>query len=248
MIHRIIAFLFIYFTIGLINAQTSGVCTITTTTSQAGGIYAPRNIVAIWIEDGAGNYVKTLLAYAQTYITHLNIWEAATTAAGSKFNIVDAKTGATRTNHGTHTCVWNGKNFNGILVADGTYKVFMELTDKNATGNYSSFPFTKGVGPVLLTPTNQPSFSSISINWVPGTAFISDTNLKENYTLFPNPTSGSFTINGCNIKEVEVRDVAGRLVYKSNLTYIDISNQPKGIYLIKVTTDNITMCRKIIKL
>jgi len=66
-------------------AQILGTLTVSTTTSNAGGNYAPRNIVAVWIEDEQGNWVKTLLAYAATRKTHLNTWEASTTAAGSPF-------------------------------------------------------------------------------------------------------------------------------------------------------------------
>jgi nitronate monooxygenase len=56
-------------------------------------------VVAIWVEDNQGNFVKTLLAYAQNRKTHLNTWEASTTAAGIPFNTVDAITGATKTSH-----------------------------------------------------------------------------------------------------------------------------------------------------
>jgi hypothetical protein len=127
----------ILLTVSWINAQTDGVLNVTATTSSAGGNYAPKNIVAIWIEDDQGNFVKTLLAYAQNRKTHLNTWEASTTAAGSPFNTVDAITGATKTSHGTRTCSWNATDINGAIMPDGTYKVWFELTDKNSTGNFS---------------------------------------------------------------------------------------------------------------
>jgi hypothetical protein len=54
-------------------AQTTGDLVVTTTTtSEAGGNYAPRNIVAIWIENDQGEFVKTLLAFAQNRKSHLN--------------------------------------------------------------------------------------------------------------------------------------------------------------------------------
>ncbi len=149
----------------VLNAQTSGTLTVTATTSIAGGNYAPKNIIAVWIEDDAGNFVKTLLAYAQTRITHLNTWQASTNAAGSEFNVVDAITGATRSSHSTRTSYWNGTDVDGIIVPDGTYYVWMELTDKNSTGNYSSFQFEKSETSFLITPTNVPSFASIEISW-----------------------------------------------------------------------------------
>jgi len=126
-----------------ISAQTTGKLDVSVTTSATGGNYAPRNIVAIWIEDESGNFVKTLLAYAEKRIQHLNTWEKATSAKGSMYNRTDAITGATQSSHGTRTCSWNGTDYNKNLVADGKYYVCMELTDKNATGNFSKFELQK---------------------------------------------------------------------------------------------------------
>jgi hypothetical protein len=244
----ILTSLFVLQAVFWINAQTDGTLTVTATTSSAGGNFAPKNIVAVWIEDDQGNFVKTLLAYAQNRKTHLNTWEASTTAAGSPFNTVDAITGATQTSHATRTCTWNGTDVNGTLVADGTYKVRMELTDKNSTGNYSSFNFTKDTNPISLTPSNVPSFSSISINWEPVLTFIGDNAFGESYKMHPNPTSGIFSITGDNILEVEIRNVFGAFIYHNTSPVIDISNQPNGIYLVKIKTGQGTVTKKIIKL
>lgn len=147
--------------------QTSGELSVNVSTSQFGGRYAPRHIVAIWVEDESGNFVKTLVAYAQRYITHLNTWEASTNNAGSMYDRTDATTGATRNTHSPISTLWDGTNFTGSDVPDGNYRVCMELTDQNATGNYSYFNFTKGVVRQELFPANVPSFSSISIIWAP---------------------------------------------------------------------------------
>ena len=229
-----------------VNAQTSGEVSVEVSTSSTGGNFAPKNIMAIWIEDDAGNFVKTLLAYAQTRITHLNIWQATTSEAGTEFNTVDAITGATRSSHATRACSWDGTDFNGILVADGVYSVRMELTDKNSTGNHSSFPFTKGTEPENLIPDNEPSFSSISIDWLPSSTSIAKNNNPENYKVFPNPSSGKFTISGKNINEVEIRNVNGEMVYRNGPYPLNISEQPKGVYLLKITTDKGLVFKKII--
>ena len=230
-----------------IYAQTEGTLTVTAATSSAGGNYAPKNIVAIWIEDQQGNFVKTLLAYAQNRKTHLNTWEASTTAAGSPFNTIDAITGATKTSHATRTCTWNGTDVNGNLVTDGSYKIRMELTDKNSTGNYSTFTFTKDTNPENQTPGNVPSFSSISINWEPVITSVKDNYLEKNYHIYPNPSSGICRITGENISEIQVSNVAGRLIYNGNDAVVDISNQPDGIYLVKIMTDRGMVTKKILK-
>jgi hypothetical protein len=240
-------FLFIFLFGITLNAQTSGELTVTTSTSLTGGNFAPRNIVAIWVEDDAGNFIKTLLAYAQQRKTHLNTWQATTTEAGSPFNIVDAISGPTRTSHATRTCTWDCTDFEGNTAIDGTYNVWMELTDKNATGNFNSFTFTKGPEPESLTPSDVPSFASISIDWVPVITDIADNKIQEDFTIFPNPTSGRFEISGNEINEIEIRNLLGDMIYKGNSTQINISEEPKGIYLVKITSGKETKTTKIIK-
>ncbi len=232
-------------------SQTPGTLNVTTATSNAGGGYNPKNIVAIWIEDANGNFVKTLLVYAQTQKTYLNIWQASTTAAGSAYNSVDAITGATKTSHATRTCTWNGKNYSGAVVPDGTYKVRMELTDKNATGNYSSFTFTKGTTAQTLNPANVPSFSSISIAWTPDLTAVPENTAMTDYTLFPNPTDGIFKISGNSFQEVEIMSITGVLIRKEknniNTIQYDITDLPKGIYFIRIKTPKGYVTKKLFK-
>lgn len=239
--------MFVFVIVIMLNGQTNGVLTVSTTTSSTGGTYAPKNIVAIWIENNTGNFVKTLLCYAQTRITHLNTWEASTTAAGSTYNTLDAITGATQSNHATRTCSWNGKDFNGNVVSDGTYRLRIELTDKNSTGNISTFSFIKGINTDNQTPSNVPSFSSISIKWAPSISNLNEIVSDENFKIFPNPTTDKFKIIGNNIIEVEIRNIFGELIDLNSSPLVDLSNQPKGIYLIKVKTDKAIITKKIIK-
>ncbi len=235
-------------TIGLFaQAQTSGDLSVSVSTSNAGGNYAPRNIVAVWVEDSNGDFVKTLLSYAQTFKHHLNNWEASTTAAGSVYNTVDAITGATKTSHATRTCTWDGTDLNGTLVADGAYKLCMELTDKNSTGNYSLYDFTKGANVENQTPGNQPSFSSVSIVWTPAANSIATVNSKESFFVFPNPTKGVVNIAGENIENIEISNITGQQIYMGNNTSLDISDQPNGLYLIKIKSDEGSITKKVMK-
>jgi hypothetical protein len=229
-------------------AQTNGTLSVSVTTSSTGGNYAPRNIVAIWIEDNSGKFVKTLLAYANTRKTHLNTWEASTTTAGNAFNTIDAISGPTQSSHGTRTCQWNGKDYSGKLMTDGDYKVKMELTDKNATGNTASFTFTKGPNAQKLTPANVPSFSSISINWSSSTTGINpEITASNTIVVYPNPGTGQFTVLGENIKSIEVKDLSGKLICKNNAPFFNLTNHPKGFYLVSVKTDQISVIKKVIK-
>ena len=142
-------------------SNTTGL-TVSVITSSTGGNYAPRNVVAIWVENSAGTFVKTLTVYAQDRKYDLTNWQSI-----SGGNSVDAVVGATQTSHGTIYGSWNGTDSKGTAVADGTYRLCMELTDKGSAGNFSFFNFTKGPVAESQTPSNVPSFSSISIKWVP---------------------------------------------------------------------------------
>ena len=227
-------------------SQTSGTLSISVTTSETGGNYAPKNVVAIWVEDEGNSFVKTLLAYAANRKTHLNMWEMSTTNYGSAFNVVDAITGATLSNHATRTCVWDGTDVDGNIVTDGTYYVNFELTDKNSTGNHLYMPFTKGALPETLTPDNYPSFSNVLVEWTPESSSIE--NLYSDIDFFyPNPTSGMIYISDKNVSEITVHSVTGQLIYSGTESEIDLGNESKGIYFVRVILGDIIKSGKIYK-
>ncbi len=228
-------------------AQTYGHLNVNFTTSETGGNYAPRNIVAVWVEDGNGNFVKTLMAYAQNRITHLNTWQATTVAAGSEYNRVDAITGSTRTSHATRSCLWNALDYNQNLMPDGSYFLWMEITDKNGTGNFHSFEFSKGADIQQLTPTNVPSFSDITISWEPsGTGLLEETYIYQ-YTISNNPGLGKYEISGSSFDEYEVMSISGELIQRSKASIVDISNQPNGVYLLRIFKKQELQIIKLIK-
>jgi hypothetical protein len=183
----VIIFIFFLGLATLIHAQTNGVLTVSFTTKSApptgtldsngpgnfggrhggGRSYAPSNILAVWVEDNTGKFVKTLIINAARYKTFLTSWKNSTSAVGSTFNSIDAVTGATNNNHGIRTSIWNGTDYNGKLVPDGTYKVCLELTETNSTGNYVSFTFIKGKTSDIKKPVDNTNFSAILLKWEP---------------------------------------------------------------------------------
>lgn len=245
---KISSFLLLFMFGFLLNAQTAGELIVSVATSSTGGNYAPRNIVAIWVEDDAGNFVKTLLAQADKRITHLNTWQAATSAAGSEYNKVDAITGATNSSHITRTCTWDGTDFLGNDVLDGGYYVWMELTDKNSTGNFSSFAFTKGTNAESLSPSDVPSFASIAIKWEPETG----TDVLENknallVNVYPNPGSGIFTVSASNLQNLEVYSLTGELIHKTSNHVVDLSSYSNGVYIFKIQSNESVVAKRIVK-
>lgn len=229
------------------SAQTDGDLNVSTFTSETGGNYAPRNIVAIWIENENGEFVKTLLAYAQNRKTHLNTWQASTAAAGTEYNTVDAITGATKSSHATRECMWNATDYNGNIVADGTYYLWMELTDKNNTGNYSSFAFEKGAAEQLQTPDDVPSFGSLSIYWQPSGVGIAESVNNSQYSITNNPGNGYYEIKGHAFDGIEIRSMNGELLFEGNTKSIDISSYESGMYLLIIRNDQQKYIQKLIK-
>jgi hypothetical protein len=150
----------ISFTTTALPANSAGTLTVTTGTSSAGGGYSPRNVIAIWIRTSSGAFVKSLMVLAATRKYDLSNW-----ASNSGQNTTNATTGATQSSYTTRTCTWNGTNTSGTLVANGDYKVCMELCDGGLS--YKEFTFTKGPTAAALTPASAGSFSNISINWTP---------------------------------------------------------------------------------
>jgi uncharacterized repeat protein (TIGR01451 family) len=64
--------------------------------------------------------------------------------------------------------------------------------------------------------------------------------------LYPNPTNGIFNINSsAPIKTIEVYNVVGELILsQNNATSIDLTNQSKGIYFVKI---NGSVIKKLVK-
>jgi MYXO-CTERM domain-containing protein len=151
----------------LVAATAGADVTVTVTTTPNGGPYAPKNIVAIWVENQAGTFVKTIDRFAGTRKSHLVAWIA---KAGN--NDVDAVSGATRQDHAQPlTMTWNLRDKLGALVPDGTYTVRMELADSNASqpaqNHQGTFTFVKGPTAQQQTALTNGGFLNVSIDFQP---------------------------------------------------------------------------------
>lgn len=232
-----------------LKAQTDGTLKVSATTSKTSTpTYSPKNIVAMWIEDSSGKFVKTLLAYASERKQYLKNWKTVTTVAGAAYNTVDAITGATQNSHATRTCTWNGKNRSSVLVPDGTYTLKMELTDNDGTAqNLATFTFTKGTSVQTLTPSSTNGFSNISIEWKPLNTAVDDVEANSIYQLYPNPVTNKLYVSGDDIKKIDICDLDGRVLYSSGSQEIYINFLPKGFYMVNVQTEHKNIVRKFLK-
>ncbi len=147
---------------------TPGTVSFTVKTVTAGGNYAPKHVLAIWIEKD-GVFVKTRKAMANQRKQYLYTWRAS-----SNYNVVDAITGSTINSHQTHTIEWDCSDLNGNIVPDGNYTLKIEFTDKHAQGPLFSIDFMKGTEAVVLTPPNQTNFINMSFSYTPQMVALAD--------------------------------------------------------------------------
>jgi len=223
-------------------ASTSGTLTVSVTTTTYGGSYAPKNVVAIWVTNSSGTYVKTLAAYCAARKSDLTTW-----ANNSAKDVTDAITGATRSSQGLISSVkWDGTDKNKVLQADGNYILKMEMTE-GGNNKLVSYTFAKGTTSVSLTPTSVTGFSGISINWVPTNTALNEIDFENQYSVYPNPTKSTAFVTGFDIKQVELITLSGKSIFVTDNQRLDLSNFPKGIYLLKITSDKGTYMKKIEK-
>lgn len=227
-------------------AQSSGELSITFTTKTYNGQYKPKHLLAVWVENSNGTFVKTLAAYTGSkYRQYLSNWKSAT----STYDRTDAITGATLSSHGTLTCSWDGTDVNSILQDDGTYTIYMEFTESNATGKVTSFTFDKSSASVALTPASSSSyFSNISATWIPVATAVEDTKMTSACTIYPNPASSYINIKGEEVNSVIIYNILGKIVLKAEGNHVDISSLAKGKYIVKILTGNETYCNNLIKM
>ncbi|MBR3730380.1 MAG: T9SS type A sorting domain-containing protein [Bacteroidales bacterium] len=76
-------------------------------------------------------------------------------------------------------------------------------------------------------------------------------NADEQVFIYPNPSNGIFTIQGKDIRKVEVFDTYGQVILskevKSDHEQIDLSNNPAAVYFIRVITEEGIITKQLIK-
>ena len=84
----------------------------------------------------------------------------------------------------------------------------------------------------------------------------SESFFESSLYVYPNPSNGIFTlVSGSNkIEEIEVFDVTGKVIMSkeefdlsTNQISIDIASASQGIYFLKITANNQSIVKRIIK-
>ncbi len=126
------------------------------------------------------------------------------------------------------------------MFANGQH-IYLEDTYENTIHdlNMGSYSFSQTIGKdiadrFVLRFTND--------------ALAIDGNPLANLVIYPNPSAGIFNISyeGNGTLEIEVFDLNGKQIIKSNRNSIDLSRYPSGIYIAKIQIDGQQVVKKLV--
>lgn len=163
--------------------------------------------------------------------------------------------------HEVNTSLLNGNllrfEFNGIYLPDST-------TDEVGSHGYVQYKIKRKAGLPVGTEFNNTAYIYFDLNPPIATNTTSATlsssvNVKPvnesiQYSIYPNPTSNSFTVSSAtNLTSIEVTDLLGNvLVFQKasgvNQLLINMSGVEAGVYFVKVISGTMTAVTRIIKL
>ena len=134
--------------------------------------------------------------------------------------------------------------FDGALTVDALGSAYI-------TGMFDMNPFIVGTDTLTLTGVENVFVAKFSCS---NTNAMNELNHEENISVFPNPSSGIFSLNLKNKTadaKICVYDLLGNCVL-SNITVkelnqkIDLGSQPSGVYFVQMIFEDETTTRKII--
>lgn len=156
-------------------AQTPGQAQLEVSLLDYNGSSA-KHYTVVWVTTGAGLFIKTLRKQGPTSWTsrewgnHCGTWNNARNGS----TIIDGYTSATASNYsGTNSpviCRWNGQDASGNLVADGTYRFWVQYAEDNGQGPVTTggLLWTKGRDAFTNAYPNQgANFASMRVAWIP---------------------------------------------------------------------------------
>ena len=132
--------------------------------------------------------------------------------------------------------------------------VFVEATG-TAKIDGTNYTATAGIITISLEPGNHTIAKKDTANlFYVKTVYTSTLGLDQKFetsklTLYPNPVANQIFISSENVQKVEIYNLLGTLVktIEKNTQTIDVSNLPSGNYIVKITTDQGMVTKKIVK-
>lgn len=127
----------------------------------------------------------------------------------------------------------NWTRISGSFVADSAYQ-HIRIGNFFDSINTDTIVFTQDTSSFAYYYIDDVCVSTDS-TYCANYSFTSIHNIEyeTSFRIYPNPTTGTFTVQG-TVTEIQVYDLFGRLLLRSNKEQIDMSSYPAGIYMVRV--------------
>ena len=143
---------------------------------------------------------------------------------------------------------WNGDNLSGLGVWDTVSNVLTGAAGQSSVKVRIAFSSDGSV--------TEEGFGIDSVSIDVTTSLAQNTSQALTFSIYPNPSTGEFTLVAPKSKEsinIEVFDTKGQLIYNGVMTAasarinsIDLSKNAKGVYFVKISNGNSSKIEKLI--
>jgi len=205
--------------------------------------YSNRN----WTGDNGGSWSATDARTDQdingsTAITIRNGSLSSPTASGGIGSLTVTTLRVFSGSSGTFNLKVNGNVVGTIAYSDAEQTI--TVPNINVTGNISVVIDGNSTG------SNRVIFDDLS--WTCYAPLSTGTNELKRLSIYPNPVKdNAIYFNTNKAIDIKIYDILGKLVISKsvlpNSAYVDISNINKGIYLVKISSDNQSITKKLIR-
>ena len=199
----------------------------------------------------SGQTNDPVLTYLQTYNTESCCdegWVELSTNGGNTWTKLIDNGGAINWYNDVINQYWNGNNISGLNTWDTVSNVLSGAAGQSSVKVRIAFSSDASIV--------EEGFGVDSISIDVATSIVRSNSDKIEFTIFPNPSEGKFTLIAPRTKEsinIEILDTKGKLVYRQIMTAasarinnIDISKIAKGIYFVKISNASVSKIEKLI--
>ena len=207
----------------------------------------PKGYVEAQININTSLGVRTVMVEVLDTALDSGLYTAETVYYMQEPNLV---AGVTNGNTGTNTPIEITaitEDENPTSVSYLTIEPSQELPYSLSAGE--NFLINFGINTNSIKDEQEPIYTEVKVhssqNTITFGIYIDDnllniTEISAETKLYPNPTSGQFTIEGLDVVKVDVYNLVGQKVYEAQgkTVIIDAANWNKGIYLVNITLQN----------
>jgi hypothetical protein len=168
---------------------------------------------------------------SNTAVSSVTVNALPTVAAASSASLICAGQTATLTASGASTYTWNTSATTSIIAISPTVTTSYTVTGSGANGCSNSVVISQSVSACTGIQNNNSNISAISV--------------------YPNPSTGVFTIDLVESTNITIVDVLGKVIYTQQLQdgkhNINLSTFNNGLYILKAESNGVVKTVRIVK-